>query len=120
MKERLLYVFAFVILASCFLTGARIIFHMLRAMDCKPNVKIRHHDWEETAWNTWGAGVEERCWCGASRWFASINGAHNPGRIGWNPGPHPGRAELANVKDHSPIGAVGASKPESNSAAPIG
>jgi ActR/RegA family two-component response regulator len=28
--------------------------------------------------------------------------------------------EARNVKDHSPIGAVGASKPESNSAAPIG
>jgi hypothetical protein len=27
---------------------------------------------------------------------------------------------LTNDKDHSPIGAVGASKPESNSAAPIG
>jgi hypothetical protein len=27
---------------------------------------------------------------------------------------------LANVKDHSPIGAVGASNPESNSTAPIG
>lgn len=34
--------------------------------------------------------------------------------------PERGESDNPNVKDHSPIGAVGASNPESNSAAPIG
>jgi hypothetical protein len=69
----------------------------IRRILCRIAAYFHHHDWHETAWNTWGTGVEEQCRCGASRWFAFINGAHRHARIGWNPGPHPGRDELASI-----------------------
>lgn len=42
MKERILYVIAFVILASCFTAGVRVIFDVLNAMDSKPHAEVSH------------------------------------------------------------------------------
>lgn len=39
MKERILRVVVFVVLAACFLAGAKIIFDTLHAMDGRPNVQ---------------------------------------------------------------------------------
>lgn len=58
------------------------------------------HRWEETLWNAWSIGVEERCRCGQYRHHLFVNRRGFCEEPDWQPGRHPNRhmAKPPNVR----------------------
>lgn len=62
------------------------------------------HRWEETLWNAWSIGVEERCRCGQYRHHLFVNRRGLCEEPDWRLGKHPNRhmAKPPNEKGQRP------------------